>query len=240
MSIESIQSALNLLRDNCPTVRVSDDFEALFISDTHFGVRDDADDFNRAGHEDLLLDVVNRSPVVCLGGDFADLLENPKEKDIWRAYPKVHKWRLDNHAVYEIEGNHNPIKGLPAALRFLYPDGNYILWTHGHKGDWACDAGSWLGKFFVRYVWAGIGQRIFHMADPTTARKEGNPDKHLEVRQAVNQWVKRQNEKMIGTIWGHSHYQEQVGRSFNDGSWIAEVAQGAAVKERKITLRTFT
>ena len=240
MSIESIQFALDELLKNSPIVKVREDFNALFISDIHLGVKDDADDFWRAGHEELLLDVLNRYPMVCIGGDFVDLWENQKEQDIWNKYPRVHSWLLNQLSFYEISGNHDQSFPFQFAYRFVYPDRKYIFWTHGHKGDWACDTGSWVGKFFVRYIWAGIGQRVFDMADPTTAREKGNPNKHLEVRQAVNEWVNRQDENMLGTIWGHTHYQERVGKSFNDGSWISEIAQGIEVKEKRIILNTFT
>jgi hypothetical protein len=240
MSVKTIQSALDRLRNTCPIIRVADDFDALFLSDTHLGIRDLADDFHRAGHEDLFLDTVRSYPKVCVLGDFTERAENPKVRDIWFKYPKVFRWLLNNPNVYQTQGNHNPVKKYPLALRFVYPDGKYIFCTHGHKGDWACDQGWWLGKFFVRYIWAGVGQRIFGMADPTTARKEGNPNKHLEVRRATNEWVNRQGEDMLGAIWGHTHFQELVGRSFNDGSWIAEVAEGVHVKDRTIILKTFT
>lgn len=238
MSVESIQSALDKLRDTAPVIVVENDFKMLFTSDAHKGIKDEADDFYRAGHESLLTatrkEYRGRRYFLGAGGDEEDIWENPDIAQIRKAYgnPTVDLLR--------IAGNHDATLSLPEAYRFQFSDGRYILWTHGHKGDWGCDAGSWLGRAFVRYVWAGIGQRILHLSDPTTARQEANPKKHLAVRQATNEWASRQDEKMIALIWGHSHFQEQAGRSFNDGSWIGPRGEAVELNGQDVTLKTFT
>jgi predicted phosphodiesterase len=241
MGIECIQKTLGTLYNTCKTVNCSSEFKALVVSDIHLGIGDDADDF-RGNDIDFLRivgDFFKQDYTLIILGDYMDLWENKDPSKIVRAHQAVwelvEKFGASNHQIIQLSGNHDSSL-LPDAVRLLFPSRKEIFMTHGHRGDWACDRESWLAKAFVRYLWAGIGQRMFKMRDPTSARAEENPEKHAEIRQAYNEWA---NDMKITMLWGHSHFAEQVGFAFNSGCWIGQHRDGYTIENEQLTYHSF-
>lgn len=215
MSIERIQQRLDELFKTAPVIGIPKEFRGFSTSDSHWGSGDAADDF-MAGDPDFCKvaeDHWRDGFTWILRGDTKDKWENEKLSDIKKAHPYAWSLREKYKAakrLIEVPGNHDPDRSLFLMVKLQYPDGKLICVTHGHAGDWACEKEAWAAKVFVRYIWAGIGQRVFGLPDPTSARKESNPSKHLEVREAYNQWAVKKGPGFT-LLWGHSHYQEEVG-----------------------------
>jgi predicted phosphodiesterase len=245
MSIERTQKVLDDLYSNCRKFDCPSDFRALAISDVHLGIGDDADDFADNDVDFLRVgnDFLQRGYHLIILGDLLDLWENRDSAGIVKAHPVIFdliaKFEMKDRLI-ELEGNHDGDLPFPDAMRLLFPSGKEIFLTHGHRGDWANDRESWFGKAFVRYVWAGIGERIFGLHDPTSARSEANPQKHMEIRNAYNDWINRQGDILLGALWGHTHYVENVGRSFNCGCWIGEHREGVEIVGEQIKLMDFS
>jgi predicted phosphodiesterase len=228
---------LDWLLKNTKPIFVDRAWKALFISDTHMGVKDEADDFQK---NELLLRTtafdyrVNGFQIFTLG-DLYELWENEYLSDIVSKYPDLYTL-LDAGAI---RGNHdNSLVARPEAFVFQYEGTEKkILCVHGYQGDWANETGSWLGKFFVRYIWAGIGQRIFGMHDPTSATALKNLKKHEAIKKAVHQWAFDRKQTVF---FGHTHLSEQdPPYYFNTGSWVGKGGQGIEVIGEDIRLKTF-
>jgi hypothetical protein len=95
-----------------------------------------------------------------------------------------------------------------------------------------------VGKFFVRYIWAGIGQRVFGMTDPMSASVGKNPKKHEAVRRAFMDWAYDRKQTVI---FGHLHSLEAGLCYYNTGSQVGEWVQGIEVTgDMQIKLKQFS
>lgn len=241
MSIERIRKTLDRLYQTCDRFNCSSDFKALVISDLHLGIGDEADDFS-GNDEDLyntFTNFHNQGYVFIILGDYVDLWENSDLSKIIKAHRAIcgliEQFRVEKRLI-QLSGNHDSSLGYPDALKLLFPSGKEIFLTHGYRGSWACDRGSWFGKAFVRYIWAGIGQRVFGLSDPTSARVEVNPNKHEEIRKGYNGWA---NDRRIELVFGHTHFHEEVEFAHNDDCWIGQHRGGYIIENEKLTYHDF-
>jgi predicted phosphodiesterase len=241
MSIERIQKTLDSLYQDCAEFNCPPGFKALVISDLHLGIGDEADDF-RGNDKDFITVVggfLGQGFTLILLGDYLDLWENGDSSEIVRAHPLVcqliEQFRVQRRVI-QLVGNHDGSLPYPDALKLLLPSRKILFLTHGHRGDWACDQAGWIGRAFVRYIWAGIGQRVFGLHDPTSARSDVNPGKHEEVRQMYNGWA---NDRRIHMVWGHTHFGEEVGFTHNDDCWIGQHRGGYTIEDEQLTYHNF-
>jgi hypothetical protein len=83
------------------------------------------------------------------------------------------------------------------------------------------------------------------LRDPTSARQEANPSKHLEVREAYNQWAVKK-EPGFTLLWGHTHHHEEVGDeeiggiSRNGGCFMGEHRDVCLILNQKVSYVDFT
>ncbi len=237
MSIERIQKTLDKLYQGCGRFDCSSEFKALIISDLHLGKGDEADDFG--DKDQIFCDIVGdffvRGYNLIILGDYVDLWEVGDLKKIISAHPLVvqlvERFRVQKRVI-QLAGNHDGKLLYPDAIRLLFPSGKEMFLTHGHRGSWACDRAGWIGKAFVRYIWAGIGQRVFGLKDPTSARFKVNPQKHEETRKAYNDWA---NEGKINLVYGHTHYHEDVGLAHNVGCYIGNYRDSYKIVNEKLS-----
>ncbi len=242
MSIERIKKTLDELYQTCGTFNCPPGFKALVISDPHLGVGDEADDFKRNDGDfcKVVGDFLARGYILILPGDYMDLWENKDSSEIVKAHPLVcqliEQFRVQRKII-QLVGNHDSSLLYPDAIKLIFPSGKVIFLTHGHRGSWACDRAGWIGKSFVRYIWAGIGQRILGLCDPTSAREKVNPKKHEEVRQAYNEWA---NYNKVEIIYGHTHFHEEEGFAHNVGCLIGENRDSYTIENEQLTYYDFT
>jgi UDP-2,3-diacylglucosamine pyrophosphatase LpxH len=231
----SIQDCLDEAFKNSLRIKIT---KAIEIGDLHLGVRDNADDFD--GHDDLLISGLepyfDNGFTLLLGGDVTDDWECQDRSKIVSAYPAI--WRLikkfrQANRLYQVSGNHDPDLSLPVAYILITESGKEILWTHGHIGDFFNSQGSWLGKFFVRYIWRNL-QMTGIFKDPTTATMR-NPKKHEATRVAFLDWAQTRKKEVI---YQHTHFGIK-GPSWNGGSWVGNGGQGIEIVGDKITLKIF-
>lgn len=220
-----IQDHLDILWEKSARIKIQ---SAIIIGDLHLGVRNNADDFD--SHDSLFLSSVrsyfDKGYSLLLGGDITDDWENPKPIN---CYPEIFKI-LDRGI--RITGNHDPKPWLPMAYVLQLP--REVLWTHGHVGDFFNYQASWLGKFFVRYVWRNL-QMTGIIKDPTTASSR-NPKKHEHTRLAFLDWAQTRRKEVI---FHHTHFATE-GPSWNAGSWVGIGGQVIVIDGNKIEVKYFT
>jgi len=226
-----IQDHLDILWEKSQRIKVR---KAILISDLHLGVRNNADDFD--SHDSLfissILPYLDKGYSLLLGGDICDLWENPDRSQIKAEYPAI--FQVLNKAICQIPGNHDPDP--PAAnmgfVLQLY-SGREVLWTHGHVGDFFNYQASWLGKFFVRYVWKNL-QMTGIFKDPTTATVR-NPKKHEKTRLAFLDWAQTRQKEVI---FGHTHF-ATWGPSWNSGSWVGLGGNAIIIDGDRVEVKHF-
>jgi hypothetical protein len=224
-----IQDHLDRLWKDSQRIRI---YKAIIIGDLHLGVRDNADDFD--GHDHLFLESITpylkEGYTLLLGGDITDDWENSDRWKIVAKYPEV--WNIILRGHWQIQGNHDPSPA-PMAYVLVLDSGKEILWTHGHVGDFFNSQASWLGKFFVRYVWRNL-QMTGIFKDPTTATIK-NPKKHEATRLAFEDWAKTRKKEVI---FHHTHFATK-GPSWNCGSWVGLGGQAIGIDGDKIEVKYF-
>ncbi len=213
----TIQSKLDQALISSPVIEIDERFKALFVSDLHMGVGDEADDFKT--NAKLFYDTVTRYLSngfrIFVLGDAYELWENSNFEDIQKTYPEI----CDFLAVKtdRIKGNHDQqlILSDSYVLRNK-KTGKKILLVHGHQGDFFNDEGYPLGWFFSKYIWRNL--QMIGFKDPTTAQKDKNPEKHELTRIAFHDWA---NSRMQTIIFGHTHFAESAFPYYwNCGSWV--------------------
>lgn len=249
MSIERILRRLDEEYSKAPVIGIPKKFRGFSTCDSHEGVGDLADDFMSADPDfcKVLSDHWLDGFTWISRGDRRDLWENKNPKLITKAHPYAEslyqKYKAADRVI-EVPGNHDPDPSQPRMIKLQYPDGKIICVTHGDIGDWVCETQSFWAKLFVRYIWAGIGQRVIGLPDPTSARAESNPTKHLEVREAYNKWAINKGPKFT-LLWGHTHHREEVGTedtgmAQNGGCFIGEHRDVYEIINQKISYVDFT
>ncbi len=229
--MKTIQDHLDILWKESQRVKIS---KAIIIGDSHLGVRDNADDFN--SHDNLfqssILPYLDSGYSLLKGGDITDNWENKDQRKIRQAYPDI--FQILDRAILRVKGNHDPDNLIPMSYILVLESGMEILWTHGHVGDFFNYQASWLGKFFVRYVWRNL-QMTGIFKDPTTATIR-NPRKHEATRKAFANWAKTRNKEVI---FGHTHFATE-GPSWNTGSWAGIGGQAIVIEGDRIEVKHFS
>jgi UDP-2,3-diacylglucosamine pyrophosphatase LpxH len=232
----SIPSKLDQALAHSHIMEINESFKGIFISDLHMGIGDDADDFRP--NSEICFWVLKRYHAegfrIFLLGDGYELWENPSYKAIGRAYPEL--CNLLKSWADRLSGNHDQELLLPQAYVLRYKKtGRRILILHGHQGNFFCDEGYPLGRFFVRYIWRNL--QLIGFKDPTTALKEKNPKKHEGTREAFHDWAFSRKETVI---FGHTHFAESDPPYYwNCGSWVGEGGHAVTVVGDQIRLETF-
>ena len=232
----SIQSKLDQALAHSPVMEIGMSFKGLFISDLHMGTGDDADDFrpNSGLCLGTLKQYLAEDYLIFLLGDGYELWENPCYEDIRQEYPELCSlltWRADR-----MSGNHDQELFLPQSyVLFDKKTRRKILLVHGHQGNFFCDEGYLLGRFFVRNIWRNL--QMIGFKDPTTALKDKNPKKHEETRKAFHDWALSRKQTVI---FGHTHFAEcDPPYYWNCGSWVGEGGHAIEVTGDQISLKTF-
>jgi UDP-2,3-diacylglucosamine pyrophosphatase LpxH len=233
----SISKKLDQALAHSHIMEIGDSFKGLFISDLHMGLGDDPDDFkSNAG---MCLSVLKRHVAegfrIFLLGDGYELWENPNYEAIRHAYPEI--CSLLTFRADRLSGNHDQELFLPQAYVLRYKEtGRKILILHGHQGNFFCDEGYPLGRFFVRNIWRNL--QLIGFRDPTTAMKDKNPKKHEGTREAFHDWAFSRKQTVI---FGHTHFAESDPPYYwNTGSWVGEGGHGVVVEGDRISLKTFS
>lgn len=231
----SIESKLDQALKNSPILEIDDSFKGFFASDLHRGVGDEADDFKPNASLFFKILQLSEDYQIFVLGDGDELWENSDIKAIRKTYPEISN-RLAQGAI-EIEGNHNQGFGLPPSYILLNKKtGKKILLVHGHQGDFFCDEGYPLGKFFIKYIWRNL--QMIGFKDPTTAVKDKNPQKHEVTRIAFHDWAWSRKQTVI---FGHTHFAESDPPYYwNCGSWVGNGGQAVVIEGDQITLKTFS
>jgi len=226
-----IQDHLDILWKTSQRIKIN---KAIIIGDLHLGVRNNADDFD--GHDNLFLSSISpfldKGYSLLLGGDITDDWENSDRSEIKAEYPTI--FQILSRTLLEEPGNHDPNPLLPMVYVLVLESGKEVLWTHGHVGDFFNYQASWLGKFFVRYVWRNL-QMTGIFKDPTTATVR-NPGKHEETRLAFLDWAQTRKKEVI---FHHTHFATE-GPSWNAGSWVGLGGQAIIIDGDKIEVKYFT
>jgi len=225
-----IQGHLDKLWKDSQRIRVD---KAIIIGDLHLGVRDNADDFD--SHDSLFLSSIlpylDDGYSLFLNGDITDDWENKDRSKIKAAYPSI--FQVLNRSILRVPGNHDSDTSLPMAYVLVLKSGKEVLWTHGHAGDFFNSQASWIGRFFVRYIWRNL-QMTGIFKDPTTATTR-NPKKHEATRKAFEDWTKISSKEVI---FSHTHF-ATGGPSWNTGSWVGLGGQAIVINGDKVEVKHF-
>jgi len=220
----NVWRALDRARRNAPTMPI-DVGSARFVifSDQHKGMRDGADDFQRAERAyNAALEYYFAAGYTLLAlGDVEELWEC-RAPDVIAAYGRT----LELEAAFHHEGryvrffgNHDdqwesaasvtrhlgPIfpnlevqEGLRLVLAGPGVASAEIFLVHGHQGS-STDRIRWIGKPVVRYIWRPI-QRLtgWRLNSPATSFKLRG-----ETNRAMYEWAKQRGDVVL--IAGHTH-----------------------------------
>ena len=246
MDHDKIWKRLDYWLKNAQAVPITDEWKALHISDPHIEDRGEADDFqkNYLLFMNTIRDYLAGQYKICIQGDWQDRWEQSDEAKILSAYPDLFaliESEREKGNIFQIRGNHDEVLPFQQAVKFVHQGtGKTILCVHGHQGDWCNDQDSWIGRSFVRYIWAPA-QRLLGLPDPTTATPD-NLKKHNLTRDAFHTWANQEREIDLEVVWGHTHAYGDVGRSHNCGSWVGPGGEGVVVEQGglQITAKRFS
>ena len=236
--------ALNeALKDNDKVLKIVGEWSALFLSDTHWGCGNDADDANDEAILHCLQD--------CQAKGIKSIILNGDIFEGWEAYLQeiirycqlnftrqaIFKILLDYHSngnLYYIEGNHRPdellqlltalgfknLKTLNSLLIEFYGNQGRQLRSkffivHGHQADGLNYYYPAIPKFFVKWLWTPI-QNL-------TGLKWGwatpatSKIKQNKIDKIMLRWC---NSNNLHTVIGHTHQPQLNSKYYNIGCGV--------------------
>ncbi len=211
----SVKSRLDKLWDNGGCVCLSPSSKLVFMSDFHANDGGPTDDLmkNKALLVKTLSYYLNVGYTLILLGDILDLWEQNDIEKIRSIYPELFIifYKFDAlKRLIQIKGNHDG--GLDLSEYQILKVGELKLFCiHGYQGDWPNDNGSFVGKFFVRYIWTPLQWVGF---EDMQARKR---KRHEAQEKKLKEWA---DDRKVVTICGHTHRLGNHKYYKNSGSWV--------------------